>query len=210
MPVLCYYHMRTRIAELERISAMNLSDEELYDRFLKQHTEDDFRVLFEKHKETLILFLNGFVHNLDDAEELMIDTFAETAAGRTLFARRSSFKTWLFAIGKKLALMHLRKTKRTETVSVDAEEESLPDKEAALPELELLKEERNRHLYSALNKIHSDYRTVLMLLYFEDMSHEEAAAVMGKNKKQVYHLAERGKKALREIMEKEGFGNEII
>ena len=95
---------------------MNLTDEELYDRFLNRHTQDDFRVLFEKYKEGLLLFLNGFVHNLDDAEELMIDAFAEVAAGRTIFSRRSSFKTWLFSIGKKLALMHLRKAKRTETV----------------------------------------------------------------------------------------------
>lgn len=189
---------------------MNLSDEELYDRFLKRHTQDDFRVLFEKHKEALILFLNGFVHNIDDAEEIMIDAFAEVAAGRTLFAHRSSFKTWLFSIGKKLALMHLRKAKRTETVSFDAEEENLPDPDAGLPELELLKEDRNRHLYTALGKLHEDYRTILTLLYFENMSHEEAAAVMGKNKKQVYHLAERGRKALREIMEKGGFAYEVF
>lgn len=86
----------------------------------------------------------------------------------------------------------------------------MPDPDAGLPELELLKEDRNRHLYTALGKLHEDYRTILTLLYFENMSHEEAAAVMGKNKKQVYHLAERGRKALREIMEKGGFAYEVF
>ena len=46
---------------------MATTDEELYDRFLDRHTQEDFRVLFEKYKEGLILFLDGFVHNLDDA-----------------------------------------------------------------------------------------------------------------------------------------------
>ncbi len=188
---------------------MNLTDEELYDRFLNRHTQDDFRVLFEKYKEGLILFLNGFVHNLDDAEELMIDAFAEVAAGRTLFSRRSSFKTWLFSIGKKLALMHLRKAKRTETVSADAEEMDIPDSDGALPEMKILSEERNRILFRAMEKIPEDYRRVLMLLYYEDMSHEEVSKVMGKSRKQVYHLAERGRKELREILKKEGLGYEV-
>ena len=70
---------------------MSMTDEELYERFLKRQDEADIRVLFERHKEGLLLFINGFVHNLDDAEELMIDTFAQVVAGRTLFSRRSAF-----------------------------------------------------------------------------------------------------------------------
>lgn len=185
---------------------MSMTDEELYDRFQQRQEEADIRELFERHKEGLILFINGFVHNLDDAEELMIDSFAEVAAGRTFFARRCSFKTWLFSIGKKLALMHLRKTGRVVTVPVD---ENQPDSGRELPELQILSEERNRRLYEALERLNPDYSRVLMLLYFDRMSHEEAAKVMGKNKKQIYHLVERGKKALREIMEKEGFRYEI-
>ena len=75
--------------------------------------------------------------------------------------------------------------------------------------MQILSEERNRKLYQALGQIPTDYRRVLMLMYYEEMSHEEIAKVMGKNRKQIYHLAERGRKALREIMEKEGLGYEI-
>ncbi|MBR6020079.1 MAG: RNA polymerase sigma factor [Lachnospiraceae bacterium] len=178
-----------------------MTDEELYNRYLKYQDEADIRVLFERHRDGLILFINGFVHNLADAEELMIDSFAEVSAGKSIFMWRSTFKTWLFSIGKKLALMHLRKAGRVEFVPVDDEQ---PDR-SETPDLQILEEERNRQLYGALAQINPDYSRVLMLLYFDGMSHEEAAKVMGKNKKQIYHLVERGKKALREIMEKEGF-----
>ena len=40
---------------------------------------------------------------MEDAEELMMDSFAEVAAGRTLFSGRSSFKTWLFAVARNKA-----------------------------------------------------------------------------------------------------------
>lgn len=185
---------------------MSMTDEELYERFLKWHDEADIRVLFERYKEGLILFINGFVHNPDDAEELMIDSFAQVVAGRTLFSRRSAFKTWLFSIGKKQALMHLRKMRKYETAPID---EETPDTGQELPELQILQEEQKRQLYQGLKKIPTDYSRVLTLIYFEEMSHDEAARVMGKSKKQIYHLVERGKKALREILEQEGFGAEI-
>lgn len=87
------------------------SDELIYSRFLAEEKEDDFRILLERHKESLTLFLYSIVHNMEDAEEIMLDTYAEAAAGKTAFSGRSSFKTWLFSIGKKMALAHLRKAK---------------------------------------------------------------------------------------------------
>ena len=37
------------------------------------------------------------------------------------------------------------------------------------------------------------------------MTHEEAAQVMKKTKKQIYHLVDRGKERLREILQKTDF-----
>lgn len=174
------------------------TDETLYRRYLAEHKEEDFRILLERHRESLTLFLCSYVRSLEDAEELMLDAFAAAAAGPTVFSGRSSFKTWLFSIGKKLALMHLRKA-RTSVPLPQAE----TDGETA--ELALLRDERDRTLYRALDRLNGDYRQILILLYFEQMSHEEAGCVMGKTRKQIYNLAERGRKALKEELERMGF-----
>ena len=75
-----------------------MSDEDVYKRFIEQHNNEDFRILLERHREGLLLFLMSIVHNMDDAEELMLDTFAE-AASATSFSGKSSFKTWLYSMG---------------------------------------------------------------------------------------------------------------
>ncbi|MBR6407467.1 MAG: RNA polymerase sigma factor [Clostridia bacterium] len=179
---------------------MNETDEAVYERFLIKRSEDDLRVLLERHRDGLLLFINGFVHDLNDAEEIMLDSFAETAVGRSVFHGRSSFRTWLFSIGKRKALMHLRKTKRLAAAQdCEARDDGEP------PDLDILKRERNAGLYSALEKINPEYRRILILLYFEQMTHEEAARVMQKSRKQIYHLAERGKKALRQALEGMGY-----
>ena len=177
------------------------SDERIYSRYLAEHNEDDLRILLERHKESLMLFLHSFVRNMADAEELMLDAYAEAAAGAD-YSGKSSFKTWLFSIGKNLALTYLRKQRFTAGESI-----AQTDVIAAPPELNILREERNRQLYEALSHLREDYRQILILLYFEDMSHEEAGRVMGKTKRQTYHLAERGRAALKEQLERMGFEN---
>lgn len=192
---------------------MKETDEAIYDRFLAERDENNLRILLERHNEKLLLFLYGYVGNYADAEELALDVFAEVAAGRTIFAGRSSFKTWLFSIGKKMALQHLRRRKpqleQMELPNTESERGHLQmEQPSAEPEMGILQMERNRELYNALEQLSPDYRQTLLLLYFEQMSCEEAARVMGKSRRQVYHLAERGRAALRNVLEKMGLGYE--
>lgn len=180
---------------------MERSDEALYARYLASGDEDAFRVLLERHREGLTLFLRSFVPTLEDAEDLMIDAFAVAASGTAAFSGGSSFRTWLFAIGRNLARSHLRRQR------VPAPEEA-PD--AVTPELELLRSERSRRLYEAMAGLKQEYRQVLFLLYFEQMSQDDAARIMRKTKKQIYHLTSRGRDALRAALERTGFEYEIL
>ena len=176
-------------------------DETLYLRFLAERDEEALRILLERHRSGLTFFLYGMVRNMEDAEDLMIDAFAEAAARQTWSPAGSSFKTWLFAVGRKKALMHLRKHR----VTILPLEEDLTDLTAAMPDLELLREGQDRQLYQAIRRLPPDYGQALTLLYFEQMSHEEAAKVMGKTRKQMYHLANRGRERLRDVLKEMGF-----
>lgn len=175
---------------------MRESDESLYRIYLAEGSEDALRELLLRHRESLTLFIFGFVRNMDDAEELMLDAFAVAAARTSAYSGRSSFRTWLFGIGRHLALRQLRRHR--ELPSQEAEPEGAP-------ELELIRSENNRALYAALERLNPEYRQVLYLIYFEEMSTEDASRVMGKTRKQIYNLTERGKKALRAELERTGF-----
>ena len=183
------------------------TDETIYLRFLSSREEGALKTLLERHRDGLTFFLYGLVHNMEDAEDLMIDAFAEAAARKSWSPQGSSFKTWLFAVGRKKALMHLRKHHRMQVFSLQDNAAERPGigKETDLPESELLREERNRQLYQAMQSLPPDYRQVLTLLYFEQMSHQEAASVMGKSRKQIYLLANRGRERLGKILKETGF-----
>ena len=59
-------------------------------------------------------------------------------------------------------------------------------------------------LHLCLERIDPQLREALWLVYFEDMSYKAAAHIMGVNTKRIEHLLTRGKKKMREELEKEG------
>ena len=179
---------------------MRETDEELYRVYLAEGSEDALRELLLRHRESLTLFLFGYVRNMDDAEELMLDAFAAAASGTARFDGRSSFKTWLFAIGRNLALKEVR---RRRVVTVPLDEAMTAEEEQA--EFTVLAEERRRLLFEALSKLPEDYRQALYLLYFEEADAEETARIMKKTRRQVYNLTARGKAELKKILEGMGF-----
>ncbi len=177
------------------------TDEKIYLRYAAEDDDADLEALLIRHRDGLLLFLLGFVRNAEDAEELLMDTFAKLAVDKPGFEpdRPGSFTSWLYTIARRNALMHIRK-RRYETVPLD---EDIPS-ESALPDTVLLKAEKNRKLYQAMSTLKPEYRRVLYLLYIENMPHEEIAGIMGLNIRQVYHLVDRGKKSLKKALERMG------
>lgn len=77
-------------------------------------------------------------------------------------------------------------------------------------EQDYLREEQKISLHRAMETLSSDYRQVLYLTFFEEMSNSEAAAVMRKSNRQIENLLYRAKLALRSKLEKEGFEYERL
>ncbi len=159
--------------------------------------------LVELYSDGLIFFINGLVNNVAVSEDLAAETFFEVMSGKSRFKGKCSFKTWLFKIGRNNALDFLRRQTRFFNVPLSALEKD-PSERISL-EQQVLKDEQSRQVHKALQEIHKDYRDVLHLLYFENMSYADAALVLRKSYKQVENLAYRAKKALKSTLEKEGF-----
>ena len=181
---------------------------ECYRRFRENGDESGLVELIREYKDGLIFFLSGIVGDLRAAEELAEDCFVLLGTKKPKDKGRGSFKTWLYAIGRNLALDWLRKQKRTRTVSLEDAPE-LTDGEAEL-ERAYLREERKIALRRAMGRLKPDCRQVLWLLYFEDMRHKEAAAVMGKTVHGTETLAYRARAALKKELEREGITDEDL
>lgn len=176
---------------------------ELYRRYL---SGDDTaaEALIGLYKDGLMLYINRYTENIFLAEELMEEVFFRLLTRRPRFFGRSTFKTWLFAMARNLAMDQLRRDAK----SAELPEAELIRAETADVERQYLKKEQALRLHEAIKLLPPDYSRVLYLVYFEDFSNAEAAQVLGKTRRQVENLRYRAKQALRRQLEKEGFDHE--
>ena len=176
------------------------------DRIFIVGDHDSLTIIIRDYKDGLMLYLYRFTNDIFIAEDLTEDTFVKLYTKRPKFSAKSSFKTWLYAIGRNLALDHRRKHPFLK-ISLDAcrNMKDVTDIEAAYE-----KTERNAQLSKALYNLKSDYRQILHLVYIEGFSIEESGRIMGKSSKQIGNLLYRAKKSLRSELEKEGIYNEKL
>ena len=173
-----------------------------YRRFL-EGDDDGIVEIIKDHKDGLMLYLNSFLLNIHLAEDLTEDTFVKLIARRPRFSGKSTFKTWLYAIGRNVALDFLRKNAKLPTVS--AEEAMTLIADEADVARQYLCSERKLQVHKALKQLNDEYRQVLVLVYFEDFQNDQVASIMGKSKKQIENLVYRAKLSLKSELEKEGF-----
>ena len=176
--------------------------ESSYRRFLDGDDEGIAEIVGE-YKNGLILFLNSIVKNVYVAEELTEETFFRIVIKKPRFSGKSSFRSWLYAIGRNVAVDYLRHNSRTASELPEDMEAYLRD-ETDLEE-EYIKKERKKEVREAIGKLPDDYRAVLWLVYFDGLTNEESATVMKKNLRQIRNLLYRAKQSLKSEFEKEGF-----
>ena len=159
--------------------------------------------LVEMYNDSIVFYINGFVNNVFVSEDIAADTFAELIIRKNRYKNEYMFKTWLYKIARNNAIDYLRKQSRWQLRPIEDYENTLADNETL--ENAVLRSEQNKQLHSAMKNMHNEYRDVLHLIYFEDMSYDEASTVMRKSIKQIKNLIYRAKQALRMALEKEGF-----
>jgi len=184
--------------------APDTTDMELYRRFMDRDREAHV-ALVELYGEELTAYINRIVGNMYDAEELMIDVFTRLVRSKEPFQGKASLKTYLFAIGKNLALRHLEKHGRDHVAAELIEDILESGSGTGRPETEALREERRRQLNEAMIKLKPEHREVLRLLYFENMSYANAGKAMKKTARQIDGLSYRAKASLKKKLESEGF-----
>ncbi len=173
-----------------------------YRRFLDGDDEGIAEIVAE-YKDGLILYLNSYVNNIFVAEELTEDTFFRLITKKPRFSGKSTFKVWLYAIGRNVTVDYIRRNSKIHQTPIEDMENYLSQEQSL--EQAYIREERKIFLHKALSQLAAEYRNILWLVYFEGFSNREAATVLKKSDRQIKNLLYRAKQSLKSKLEKEGF-----
>lgn len=172
-----------------------------YRRFL-DGDESAFDEIMKELFDNLVFFIDRFVHDIHAAEDIAIDAFSDLVVNKHRYNFKVTLKTYLFMLGRSRALNYIKHRKVIDFVEL-AEADKASSEQETLEEL-VLADERKRVVNNALNALPDDMRVAIHLIYFEDLSYDEAGKVMKKSRKQVDNLLYRAKKELRIILGKDG------
>ena len=178
-----------------------ISDEELYRQYLSGD-ETGLEELIRKYDNPLTLYINGYLHDVHEAEDLMMETFSWLFMKKPRI-RNGCYNAYIYKAAPHKALRH--KSRRRIIFSLDnltreAEAQTLVEEVVRT-------KERNQILHLCMDELNPDYREALYLTYFEGMSYQQAAEVMGKSVKQITNMVYRGKERLRGLLKREGITN---
>ena len=171
-----------------------------YRRYL-DGDESAFDDIVKELFDHLVFFINRYVQDVHAAEDIAIDAFTELIVHKNRYNFSVTLKTYLFMIGRSRALNYIKRRNR---IKMEPLSSAGAMEAGETPEQLLLRTEKQLRLSREMDALPQPMGTALHLVYFEDLSYEEAARVMKKTKKQIDNLVYRGKKALRAALGEDG------
>lgn len=157
--------------------------------------------LLQRYKRPVYHMILKMVRNVDDAEDLTIESFAKAFRSLAKFKKDFTFSTWLFRIATNNSIDFIRKKKLNtlsientytdddgQSVSIDVEDLNLNPQDIAI------KAQKEEIIQVFVNMLPAKYQKLVRLRYFNELSYEEIAveleAPLGTVKAQLHRARE--------------------
>ncbi len=164
-----------------------------------------FTFLLDSYWNEVYGFMLKRTGNETDAEDITIDTFSKAFDKISSYNPEFQFNTWLIAIAKNVHIDLLRRKKSALFIDITDEEDqqayNIADT-ALSAEDELIAKQNLSSLLACIKQLKPHYQEVIQLRYFQELSYQEIADLLGEPLSNVKVKLLRAKKLLAEIIER--------
>jgi RNA polymerase sigma-70 factor (ECF subfamily) len=161
----------------------------------------DLRAELERHHLDCVGWALGCCGwDRSEAEDVLQSSYLKVLDGRAVYRARSCFRTWIFGVIRRTAGEHRRRRllRRFVSGALLRVGEAADPSPGAADELECA--EATAHLRAALAALPRRQRELLHLVFYQDMTIQDAAEVLGIAIGTARTHYERGKARLRELL----------
>jgi len=161
---------------------------------------DAFGMLYEMHMPAIYRYIYHQVSSIEEAEDLTEEVFLRAWRAMPRFQRGDAgFLPWLYRIARNAVIDHYR-TARTH-VPFDGESTLTADGDCADS---ITSAEEHEALLSAVSTLPEEQRQVIILRFFEGLTHSKVAAILGKSEGACRTIQYRALRALSVLLEGKG------
>lgn len=144
---------------------------------------DGFSQLVARYEKRVINYVYRIIHRYEDAHDLAQEIFVKVFLALDRYDPKYQFSTWLFRIAQNSAIDALRKKSITEVPLVRPTEDEPAGKEREFADngISPYRALKNKELAAAIDKavanLPMDYRELIQLRHFAELSYEEIATM---------------------------------
>ena len=161
---------------------VQLDDRTLVERILGGD-RDLFTTLVGRYEKRLVNYVYRITHRYEEAHDLAQEIFVKVYLALDRYDPKYQFSTWLFRIAQNSAIDALRKKSIAEVplARPTEEEPSGKEREFADDGISPYRALKNKQLSAAIDKavegLPADYRELIQLRHFAELSYEEIASM---------------------------------
>ncbi len=155
--------------------------------------KDVIEELFEKYYNDALLYLISLSRDRETAEEIIAEAFFK--ALKTADGHIVSFKPWLLKSCRNAYYSLCRERKKY----VEPDEKMSDGRESAIDKI--IRDERYKALYRAIDLLSPPHKEVILLFYFEEQKISQIAEITGKTSENVKVTLFRARENLKRILE---------
>jgi len=149
------------------------------------------------HSDSFSWALTCCSGHASDAEDVLQTVYLKILQGSARFGGRAAFKTWLFSVIRNQAAKEMRRQMVRRLFLLRPEDAPQPQPTSPSPDASLQNAERESAFESAINALPRRQREVLHLVFYEALTIDAAAQVMGVSPGSARQHYERAKAKLR-------------
>ncbi|MBU9720167.1 MULTISPECIES: RNA polymerase sigma factor [Bacillaceae] len=170
---------------------------------------EDYQIItdwYEKYSDSIQSFIYIMVHDFQQSEDLMQDTFFRAYRKLDTFKGESTEKTWLFSIAHNVTIDFLRKRKTLQLFKGVFRETPSGD----TPESVYMLKEENNELFLALNELKDQQKLVITMRKIKGFSIKETSEILGWSETKVKTTLHRALPVLESKMKNRGIFYEKV
>lgn len=186
------------------------ADQQLVER-VQRGDKQAFDILVRKYQHRLMKLISRYVYDSEEVNDVAQEAFIKAYRALPGFRGESAFYTWLYRIAANTAKNYLvSQGRKTPSVDIDVEdaEQFLGEsdlKDYATPEHLLRRDEVQKTVMAAMDKLPEDLKTAISLRELEGLSYEEIAEQMdcpvGTVRSRIFRAREAIQSELRPLLE---------
>src|SRR6266496_3611425 len=150
--------------------------------------------------DSLYNFARWLVHNQNDAEDLVQETYLKALRSFASFQPGTNFRAWMFKVLKNTFLSSCSKLERRMTVAMDSEEDFPVLPTTSVTPESLLERSGDDAVRCAIEQLPVIFREVILLCDVEDASYREIAEILSIPIGTVMSRLARARKGIRESL----------